>query len=106
MNDESALRAVLIVVMMVLLPVGMYHRISSQSTGEKLDRRQEGLFILATLRPLGAALWLAVFAWMINPQWMAWSSVPLPSGRGGLVSWRSLPDPRCSCGPSERSERI
>ncbi len=78
MNDESALRAVLIVVMIVLLPIGVYHRISSQSTGEKLDRRQEGLFILATLRPLGAVLWLGVFAWMINPRWMAWSSVWLP----------------------------
>ena len=78
MNDESTLRAVLIAAMLVLLPIGMYHRVSSQSTGEKLDRRQEGLFILATLRPLGAAFWFAVFAWMINPRWMAWSSVPLP----------------------------
>ena len=67
MNDESTLRAVLIVVMVVLLPIGMYHRVRSQSTGERLDRRQEGMFILATLRPLGAAFWLGVFAWMINP---------------------------------------
>ena len=60
-------RAVLIVVMLLLLPFGLYHRIKSQSTGEKLDRRQEGLFILATLRPLGAVFWFSVFAWMINP---------------------------------------
>jgi protein-S-isoprenylcysteine O-methyltransferase Ste14 len=80
MNDESTLRAVLIVVMVVLLPIGMYHRVRSQSTGERLDRRQEGMFILATLRPLGAAFWLGVFAWMINPAWMAWSSMPLPIG--------------------------
>ena len=80
MNDASTLRAVLIVVMVVLLPIGMYHRVRSQSTGETLDRRQEGMFILATLRPLGAAFWLGVFAWMINPAWMAWSSMPLPIG--------------------------
>jgi protein-S-isoprenylcysteine O-methyltransferase Ste14 len=80
MNDESTLRAVLIVVMVMLLPFGMYHRFRSQSTGETLDRRQEGMFILATLRPLGAAFWLGVFAWMINPAWMAWSSMPLPIG--------------------------
>src|SRR5687767_11964286 len=79
MNHDAALRAVLIVVMMLLLPVGVYHRVKSQATREKLDRRQEGLFILATLRPLGAALWFGVFAWMINPDWMAWSSVPLPN---------------------------
>jgi protein-S-isoprenylcysteine O-methyltransferase Ste14 len=80
MNDESTLRAVLIVVMVVLLPIGMYHRVRSQSTGETLDRRQEGIFILATLRPLGAAFWLGVFAWMIDPGWMAWSSMPVPMG--------------------------
>lgn len=78
MNDESTLRAVLIVVMLLLLPFGLYHRIKSQSTGESLDRRQEGLFVLATLRPLGAVFWFGVLAWMINPGWMAWSSVSLP----------------------------
>ena len=66
--------------MLLLLPVGVYHRVKSQSTGEALDRRQEGVFILATLRPLGAAFWLGVFAWMINPAWMAWSSMSLPIG--------------------------
>ena len=78
MSDESALRALLIGVMLVLLPIGMYHRVRSQSTGESLDRRQEGVFVLATLRPLGAALWLGAFAWMINPRWMSWSSLALP----------------------------
>ncbi len=77
MNHDVALRAVLIGVMLMLLPFGMYHRIKSQSTGERLDRRQEGLFILATLRPLGAAMWLGVLAWTIDPRWMAWASLPL-----------------------------
>ncbi len=78
MSDGFTPRAVLIVVMLLLLPIGMYHRVKSQSTREALDRRQEGIFILATLRPLGAALWLGVIAWMINPAWMAWSSVRVP----------------------------
>ncbi len=78
MDHDSALRTVVIAVMLLLLPFGLYHRIRSQSTHEKLDRRQEGLFILATLRPLGAVYWLSVFAWMINPGSMAWASVLLP----------------------------
>jgi protein-S-isoprenylcysteine O-methyltransferase Ste14 len=86
MDHASTLRAVLIVVMLLLLPVGVYHRVKSQSTGESLDRRQEGVFVLATLRPLGAAFWLAVFAWMINPAWMAWSAVSLPIG----VRWAGV----------------
>lgn len=53
MNHDQTLRAVLLVVFLVILPVGIYHRLKSQATRETLDRRQEGLFILATLRPLG-----------------------------------------------------
>jgi protein-S-isoprenylcysteine O-methyltransferase Ste14 len=93
-TDEAALRAVSIAVLLVLLPIGMYHRVKSQSTGEPLDRRQEGVLILVLLRPLGAAFWLAAFAWMINPAWMAWSSVPLPIGLRwagvGLLAMGSL----------------
>jgi protein-S-isoprenylcysteine O-methyltransferase Ste14 len=103
MNHDQALRAVLIVIFLLILPVGVYHRVKSQSTHEDLDRRQEGLFILATLRPLGAAFWFGLLAWMINPAWMAWSAISLPvwlrwSGLGvvtvaiGLLVWtfRSL----------------
>jgi len=63
----------------VLLPIAAYHRLKSQATGEKLDRRQEGLFILFTLRPVGVVGMLGLIAYMVNPSWMAWSSVPLPA---------------------------
>ena len=53
MSDEAALRTALIVIMMVVMPIGVYHRVQSHSTGEKLDRRHEGMFVLTTLRPLG-----------------------------------------------------
>lgn len=78
MSHDQTFRAVLIVVFLVVLPIGLYHRIKSQATREKLDRRQEGLFILTTLRPIGAAFWLGLIAWMVDPGWMAWSSVSLP----------------------------
>lgn len=78
MQDDSAFRIVLLVVLLAVLPVGAYHRIKSQATGEKLDRRQEGIFILSTLRPVGAAFWFGLFAWMINPAWLVWSSVRVP----------------------------
>ena len=34
--------------------------------------------MLATLRPIGAAMWIGAFAWLVNPRWMAWSAVALP----------------------------
>jgi protein-S-isoprenylcysteine O-methyltransferase Ste14 len=79
MNQDQTFRAVLIVVFLVVLPIGIYHRLKSQATHEKLDRRQEGLFILATLRPVGIAFWLEIIAWVVDPRWMAWSSVSLPA---------------------------
>ena len=79
MNHDQTFRAVLILVFLVVLPIGIYHRLKSQATREKLDRRQEGVFILATLRPVGIAFWLELIAWMVDPGWMAWSSMSLPA---------------------------
>ena len=103
MNDDQTFRTVLIVGSLVVFPITLYHRLKSQATGEKLDRRQEGLFILLTLRPIGVASMLGLIAYMVNPSWMAWSSLPLPERlrwtgvgvgvlAGGLLIWtlRSL----------------
>jgi protein-S-isoprenylcysteine O-methyltransferase Ste14 len=79
MSHDQTFRVVLIVVFLLVLPIGIYHRLKSQATREKLDRWQEGVFILATLRPLGMAFWLGLIAWMVDPGWMAWSSVSLPA---------------------------
>lgn len=77
MQDET-FRDVVVAVFLVVLPLGIYHRLRSQATREKLDRRQEGLFILATLRPFGAVFWFGAIVWMVSPGRMAWSAVPLP----------------------------
>ena len=79
MNQDATFRHILIVGFLAVVLITLYHRIKSWASGEKLDRRQEGLFILATLRPVGLMLWLGVIAYMVNPAWMAWSSVPLPA---------------------------
>ena len=98
MNPDQTFRVVLIVGSLILLPILGYYRLKSQATGERLDRRQEGLFILLTLRPVGVVGMLGLIAYMVNPSWMAWSSVSLPvwsrwSGvslgafAGGLLIW-------------------
>jgi len=98
MNDDDALRAAFLVIVLIVVPIGMYHRVRSQATGESLDRRQEGLFILATLRPLGAILALSLGAYLFDRDLMAWSSMALPlwlrwtgvvlcAIAGGLLLW-------------------
>lgn len=79
MNQEATFRGILAVGFLTVITVTLYHRLRSWASKEVLDRRQEGLFILATLRPIGLLLWLGVIAYLINPAWMAWSSMSLPA---------------------------
>jgi protein-S-isoprenylcysteine O-methyltransferase Ste14/endonuclease/exonuclease/phosphatase family metal-dependent hydrolase len=78
MSDGQQFRLILLVAVVVLLPIGIYHRLKSR-TGEKLDRRQEGLFILIALRLVGIIGWIALFAYLVNPSSMAWASLPIPT---------------------------
>lgn len=75
--DDNVFRIIIVAGFLILIPITAYHRVKSH-TGEKLDRRQEGLFILLTLRPVGIACIIGLITYMINPTWMVWSSVSLP----------------------------
>jgi len=87
MTSENIFRAMLGVAFLAVLAIALPYRLKSWATKEPLDRRQEGLFILVTLRPIGLALWLAVIAYLINPAWMEWSSLPLPT----RLRWTGVP---------------
>ncbi len=78
MQDEQIFRVILVLGFVVVFPVGLYHRLKAHALKDKLDRRQEGLFILLTLRPIGLVRMLGMLAFLIHPAWMAWSSVGLP----------------------------
>jgi protein-S-isoprenylcysteine O-methyltransferase Ste14 len=77
MTDDQLFRCVLLVGLVLVFPIAFYHRVRS-FTGERLDRLQEGLFILISLRLLGLAGMAGLLAFLIDPSWMAWSSLPLP----------------------------
>lgn len=76
MPDDELFRWILIGGFAVGLPIGIYHRLRS-NTSERLDRRQEGWCL--ALRPLGLIGIVGVIAFAIHPPWMAWSAVPLPA---------------------------
>ena len=79
MEYEQTFRYILILGFAIIVPIGAYHRIKSQATGEKLDRRQEGIFILVTLRPIAIAGMAGLVTYMINPALMTWSSAAVPN---------------------------
>jgi protein-S-isoprenylcysteine O-methyltransferase Ste14 len=77
MDQEYRFRNALIVGLLVVFPIILYHRIRAH-TPEPLDRRQEGMFILATLRPVGLVMAVTLITYLVNPARMAWSAIALP----------------------------
>ena len=78
MSDDQLFRLLLLIGFAGLLPIGAYHRLKA-GTDEKLDRRQEGLFILITLRLIGIIGALGLVAYLINPTWMTGTAIYLPA---------------------------
>lgn len=85
MTDNTA-RVLIIAGLLTMMPIAAYHRLRAR-TGEPLDRRQEGWFILLTLRPLAAVMMASLLAYLIRPGWMSWSSLPLPA----WLRWTGVP---------------
>jgi protein-S-isoprenylcysteine O-methyltransferase Ste14 len=78
-TDDGAFRNALLGIVGMVLPVLLYYRIRSQATGEPLDRRQEGLAILIGLRVAALFAYGGIIAFLVNPTYMTWASVPLPA---------------------------
>lgn len=78
MNTENTFRAAAVIVFLLGAAISTYHRRKAdRETGETISPRAEGPAIMIALRILGLFLWLAIFAYLINPGWMAWSQVEL-----------------------------
>jgi protein-S-isoprenylcysteine O-methyltransferase Ste14 len=96
LTDDLA-RTILLVGFVVVAPIGIYYRLRSR-TDEKLDRRQEGWFILLSLRLLALAFMAGLIAFLVKPSamswasfnlpsWLRWSGVGLAAAASGLVIW-------------------
>jgi len=77
MPHDDLFRLLSLLLLAVVMPIAMYYRFRS-FTSEKLDRWQEGVWILFGLRLSGIPSFLGGVAWLIEPRWMAWASLPLP----------------------------
>ena len=62
----------------VLATTGMYHRIKAKKAGGSVSRMEEGTPIMVILRVFGLSMWFGLLTYLINPDWMAWSSITLP----------------------------
>ena len=78
--EDRIFRTALLIITGCLFPILLYYRIRSQATGEPLERRQEGLFILITLRVVALFAYGSIIAFLVDPAYMTWASVRLPIG--------------------------
>jgi protein-S-isoprenylcysteine O-methyltransferase Ste14 len=79
MTSETTFQFVAIALILVTMSISIYYRSRAARSGEKISPLEEGPLILNLRRIFGLALWLSIFAYLINPRWMAWSSLPLPA---------------------------
>ena len=84
MSDDQLFRLILLAGFVIFMPIGIYHRLRSR-TGEKLDRRQEGIFILVALRLAGLAGTAGLMRTSLTPP--TWHGLPCHcrSGCAGRV---------------------
>ena len=87
MTDDRIFRLTLLIGFVIFVPPALRYRLKSR-TSEKLDRRQEGLFILITLRLMGLAGMAGLIAYFIHPDWMGWAALSLPV----WLRWAGLAD--------------
>lgn len=57
---------------------GYYRRKADRDTGEKISRKVDGTVMTNIIRVFGLLLWLSPLAYLVNPNWMAWSKIELP----------------------------
>jgi protein-S-isoprenylcysteine O-methyltransferase Ste14 len=87
MTTESTFRAVAVATLALCVPIGLYFRIKSQATGERLARREEGVVVMVGLRLCGILAWALFAAYLMNPAWVSWSTLALPA----WLRWAGAP---------------
>ena len=77
MNPDNTFRYALSGGLLLLICIGLFHRIKA-ATGEPLDRKQEGLFTLFALRLLALANLACVVAYLFKAPSLGLGAMPLP----------------------------
>lgn len=83
-----AVRYSLIIISLIFFPIGAYHRIQSQRTGESLDRSKEGWPTMIGIRLFGLLSLGVPVLWFSRPAWFTWAALPVTDA----VRWLGVAD--------------
>jgi protein-S-isoprenylcysteine O-methyltransferase Ste14 len=77
-DNELIFRLLLLVLFVGFIAHRAYYTRKSSPSDESIVKEQEDNFVLKLMKPLSIFALLGTVIYIINPQWMAWSSLPLP----------------------------
>jgi protein-S-isoprenylcysteine O-methyltransferase Ste14 len=80
MTSEIPFRVALVIVIVLTMAIGLFHRIKAASSGEKISHKDEGYLFAAVLRLAGLFLWIATLAYLISPPLVRSGAIPLDPG--------------------------
>ena len=83
MNEQQFFRLIFSAVFLFTFSISIYFRRQARQAGEVIRRAEEGRHILVLRVLFAAPLYLSIWAYMINPGWMSWSTLRVP----GWMRW-------------------
>jgi protein-S-isoprenylcysteine O-methyltransferase Ste14 len=81
-----AMRWGFVVILAAAFFISAVYRARARKATGTIARRQEGTWAVALRAGLAFPLFASVLIYAVNPDWMSWSSVPLP----GWIRWAGL----------------
>lgn len=78
MSPESPFQVAFIAIFLSTIALSSYFRRRARASGEAIPRAAEGKAAVLARLLFAAPLYLSLLAYVLNPAWMAWSSLPLP----------------------------
>ena len=79
MNGQQLSRWLFTAILLGAFLISGYFRRRARQSGGAIPRAREGRLSLLLRVAFAAPLYLSLFAYVVNPDWMAWSSVHLPA---------------------------
>src|SRR6185369_6032870 len=94
MANEQLFQWFFIAIFVGMLSISGSFRYRSRRSGKPIPRAREGKLLLLTRLFFAAPLYLPILAYMLNPDWMSWSVMPLGTAlrwSGAAVGLATLP---------------
>jgi protein-S-isoprenylcysteine O-methyltransferase Ste14 len=73
-------KQIILIATLVLMGFGAYHRSRAAKSGDRFDRRKEGLPVMIGIRLTGLILMILTILWFWHPALLAWGDVPVSQG--------------------------